>query len=49
MDPKPHAHMSPTHAIVIIALVVFVLGTTHLLAIGSPDSRVARAWLALGL
>jgi hypothetical protein len=47
MAVESHVHHGAVAVIPIIALVVAVFGTLHLWAIGS-DSRVARAWLALG-
>lgn len=43
----PHVHISPVHGIAVIALVVAVFGTVHLLALSS-DSRPSRAFVALG-
>jgi hypothetical protein len=43
----PHTHISATHGIAVIALVVAVFGTAHLLALSS-DSRAGRALVALG-
>lgn len=42
-----HVHMSPTHGVAVIALVIAVFGTAHLLALSS-DSRPSRALVALG-
>jgi len=44
----PHVHISAVHIAANIAAVVAVFGTIHLLALSSPDSRAARAFLALG-
>lgn len=44
----PHVHISATHIIATTAAVVAVFGTAHLLALSSPDSRAARALIALG-
>lgn len=43
----PHVHMSPVHGIAVIALVVAVFGTAHLVALGH-DNRTSRALIALG-
>jgi hypothetical protein len=43
----PHAHISPVHALAMLAFVIAVLGTLHLLALSS-DSRPSRALIALG-
>lgn len=43
----PHTHMSAVHAVAMLAFLVAVLGTIHLLALGS-DNRAGRAALALG-
>lgn len=44
---KPHTHITSIHGTAVIALVVAVFGTLHLLALSS-DSRASRALLALG-
>lgn len=44
---KPHVHISPVHGIAIIALVIAVFGTLHLLAL-SNDNRASRALISLG-
>lgn len=44
---SPHAHLSATHGIAVLALVTAVFGTAHLLALSS-DSRASRAFVALG-
>ena len=44
---QPHAHMSATHGIAVVALVVAVFGTAHLLAL-STDNRASRALVSLG-
>lgn len=43
----PHAHISAVHILAFFAASVAILGTAHLIAIGS-DSRASRAFLALG-
>lgn len=43
----PHAHISAVHILAFFATTVAILGTAHLIAIGS-DSRASRAFLALG-
>ena len=44
---EPHVHMSPVHAIAMLALLIAVLGTIHLLAL-SHDTRASRAIVSLG-
>ena len=44
---EPHAHMSPIHAIAMMAFIVAVLGTIHLLAL-AHDTRASRAFISLG-
>lgn len=44
---EPHAHISAIHILAFLAATVAIMGTAHLLAIGS-DSRASRAYLALG-
>ena len=45
----PHVHISAVHMAANLAAVVAVFGTLHLLAAGaSPDSRMAKAFIALG-
>lgn len=44
---KPHAHVSPTHALALLAFVVLALGTIHLLAL-TTDNRASRAFVSLG-
>lgn len=43
----PHTHISPVMGVAVIALVLAVFGTAHLLAL-STDSRPSRALVALG-
>ncbi|HXK36071.1 MAG TPA: hypothetical protein VJ553_00630 [Candidatus Paceibacterota bacterium] len=43
----PHTHISPVHGIAVIALVLAVFGTAHLLSL-STDNRLTRAIAALG-
>lgn len=43
----PHVHLSAVHAIAILALVLAVFGTAHLLAL-TNDNRLGRALIALG-
>lgn len=43
-----HVHISPLHAIVMVAVVVAAFGTMHLLALSHPKSRFFKAWLGLG-
>lgn len=43
----PHVHLSAVHGIVVLALVLAVFGTAHLLALSS-DNRASRALIALG-
>ena len=44
----PHVHLSAVHGIAVIALVVAVLGTAHLLAL-TNDNRAGRALVSLGM
>lgn len=44
---EPHVHFSAVHGVAVLALVVAVFGTAHLLALSS-DSRPAKALIALG-
>ena len=44
---EPHAHMSPIHALGMVAFIVAILGTLHLLALGH-DNRASRALISLG-
>ena len=44
---QPHVHISAVHGIAVIALVLAVFGTAHLLAL-TNDHRVGRALLARG-
>lgn len=44
---EPHVHMSPVHALYIVAVIVALFGTLHLLAL-STDNRAGRAFMALG-
>lgn len=44
---QPHVHISAVHGIAVIALVLAVFGTAHLLAL-TNDNRFGRALLALG-
>jgi ABC-type xylose transport system permease subunit len=43
----PHVHLSAVHGIAVVALIVAVFGTTHLLAL-TNDNRFGRAIMALG-
>ena len=43
----PHAHISAIHLVAFLAATVAIMGTVHLLAIGT-DNRASRAYLALG-
>jgi len=43
----PHVHMSPAHGVAVIALVIAVFGTAHLLAL-THDNRLSRALVSLG-
>jgi hypothetical protein len=43
----PHVHISPVHGIAVIALVIAVFGTAHLLTL-SNDNRLSRAFVSLG-
>lgn len=44
---NPHAHISAVHMVAFLASTVAILGTLHLIAIGT-DNRASRAYLALG-
>jgi hypothetical protein len=44
---KVHSHISPIHGLAVIALVIVVFGTVHLLAL-THDNRFSRAWVSLG-
>lgn len=44
---QDHVHISAVHGIAVIALVIAVFGTAHLLALSS-DSRPSHALVALG-
>jgi len=44
---KVHSHISPIHGLAVIALVIAVFGTVHLLAL-THDNRFSRAWVSLG-
>jgi len=48
MAVAPHVHISAVHIGASIAAIVAVFGTLHLLALSAPDSRAARAFIALG-
>jgi len=48
MSVGPHVHISAVHVAANVAAIVAVLGTAHLLALSSPDSRVSHAFIALG-
>lgn len=43
----PHVHMSPAHLVAVLAAVVALFGTAHLLSL-TTDNRLTRAWAALG-
>ena len=43
----PHVHISPVHGIAVLALIVAVFGTTHLLAL-THDNRASRAFVGMG-
>lgn len=45
---EPHTHISPVHLIAASLAVIAVFGTVHLLTLTYPNTRAARAWLALG-
>lgn len=44
---KPHTHISAVHGLAVIALVLAVFGSAHLVAV-SRDTRFSRALIALG-
>jgi hypothetical protein len=43
----PHVHISAVHGIAVVALIIAVFGTAHLLALSS-DTRASRALVTLG-
>lgn len=48
MSVAPHVHISAVHIGANIAAVVAIFGTLHLLALSAEDSKLARAYIALG-
>lgn len=44
----PHVHISAVNLAASTAAVVAVFGTLHLLALSAEDSRIGRAFIALG-
>ena len=44
---QPHVHLSAVHALALMALIVAMFGTMHLLAL-SHDTRLSRAYVSLG-
>lgn len=48
MAVAPHVHISATHIAASMAAIVAIFGTLHLLALSTPDSRLGRAFIALG-
>lgn len=44
---ETHYHFTAVTAIAVVALVVAVFGTVHLLAL-TNDNRASRAWISLG-
>lgn len=44
---KPHAHVSPVHALALLAFIVLALGSMHMLSLTS-DTRLSRAFVSLG-
>lgn len=44
----PHVHISAVSLAASTAAVVAVFGTLHLLALSAEDSRLGRAFIALG-
>jgi len=48
MAVQPHVHISAVHVAANMAAIVAVFGTLHLLALSAPDSRIGRAFIALG-
>ncbi len=43
-----HTHITAVPLVASTAAVVAVFGTLHLLALSSPESRLAKAFIALG-
>lgn len=48
MAVPAHVHISAVHIAANMAAIVAVFGTAHLLALSAPDSRIGRAFIALG-
>lgn len=46
--PVPVFRINGANALVTFLYVAAIFGALHLLAISKPDSRFAKAWLALG-
>lgn len=44
----PVLKISGTVALIIFLYTVVMFGTLHLVAISNPDSKFAKAWIALG-
>lgn len=48
MNGIPVLKISGTVALIIFLYVVILFGTLHLVAISFPDSKLSKAWVALG-
>ena len=48
MAVAPHVHISPVHMLANLVAVLAIFGTLHLLALSATDSRIGRAFVALG-
>lgn len=48
MAVQPHVHINAVGLIASTAAVIAVFGTLHLLALSAEDSRLGRAFIALG-
>lgn len=48
MAVAPHVHIGFVSLAASTAAVIAVFGSLHLLALGAEDSRLARAFIALG-
>lgn len=46
--PVPVFRINGANALVTFVYVAVIFGALHLLAISKPDTRLAKAWLALG-
>lgn len=48
MGAIPVLKISGTVALIVFLYVTILFGTLHLVAISYPDSKLAKAWVALG-